>query len=102
MKSLARDRRVMFDVAVAEPLAGLVIPFPALLIGLQYSTIAPEAAAPSMFMGGADVGSSVLFFLTKAALGEAVLEGHRLILHPDAFAGWLGLLLTALNLIPAG
>ena len=103
MKSLAQDRRAMFDVAVAGPLAGLVIAIPALLVGLQYSTIAPEAAAPSMFMGGADVGSSVLFaFLAKAALGEVVLEGHRLILHPVAFAGWLGLLLTALNLIPVG
>lgn len=103
MKSLAPHRRATFDVAVAGPLAGLVIAIPALLVGLQYSSVVPEAGAPSMMMGGADVGSSVLFaFLAKAALGEAVLEGHRLVLHPVAFAGWLGLFVTALNLVPVG
>ncbi len=103
MKSLAADRRQMFDVAVAGPLAGLVIAVPALLVGLQYSTVVTGPAAPGMMMGGADVGSSLLFaFLAKAALGAAVLEGHRLVLHPVAFAGWLGLLVTALNLIPVG
>ncbi|GMQ81124.1 MAG: hypothetical protein BMS9Abin05_0554 [Rhodothermia bacterium] len=103
MKSLAPDRRAMFDVAVAGPLAGLAIAIPALLVGLQYSTIVPDTETPALFMGGTDVGSSVLFaFLAKVALGETVLEGHRLILHPVAFAGWLGLLVTALNLVPVG
>ena len=103
MRSLAADRRQMFDVAVAGPLAGLAIAVPALLIGLQDSTVVTGPSAPGMLMGGADVGSSVLFaFLAKAALGGAVLEGHRLVLHPVAFAGWLGLLVTALNLIPVG
>lgn len=103
MKSLAADRRQTFDVAVAGPLAGLVVAVPALLVGLQDSTVVAGPAAPGMMMGGADVGSSVLFaFLAKAALGEAVLEGHRLVLHPVAFAGWLGLLVTALNLVPVG
>lgn len=103
MRSLAPDRRAMFDVAVAGPVAGLVVAIPALLIGLQYSSVVPDPSAPSVMMGGADAGSSVLFaFLAKAALGDAVLEGHRLILHPVAFAGWLGLLVTALNLIPVG
>ena len=41
-------------------------------------------------------------FLSKLTLGAAIAEGHRLILHPLAFAGWLGLLLTTLNLLPIG
>lgn len=103
MKSLARDRRAMFDVAVAGPLAGLAVALPALLVGLRYSAVVPEAASAPMLMGGTDVGSSLLYaLLAKAALGEAVLQGHRLILHPVAFAGWLGLFVTALNLIPVG
>jgi membrane-associated protease RseP (regulator of RpoE activity) len=53
--------------------------------------------------GGASVGSSVLFaLLAKLALGDVITEGHQLILHPLAFAGWLGLLVTALNLLPIG
>jgi membrane-associated protease RseP (regulator of RpoE activity) len=40
--------------------------------------------------------------LSKLTLGPAVAEGHRIILHPLAFAGWLGLLVTALNLLPIG
>jgi Zn-dependent protease len=103
MRSLSPTRRAMFDVAIAGPLAGLLIAVPALIIGLRYSAIVPETAAPPLFMGGADVGSSVLFaFLAKTVMGDAVLEGHRLVLHPVAFAGWLGLFVTALNLFPVG
>lgn len=103
MKSLSPTRRAAFDVAVAGPLAGLAVAVPALLIGLQYSEVVSTGQAPPMMMGGADAGSSLLFaLLAKIALGEAVLEGHRLVLHPVAFAGWLGLLVTALNLMPVG
>jgi membrane-associated protease RseP (regulator of RpoE activity) len=103
MKSLSPTRRAAFDVAVAGPLAGLVIAIPALLVGLQYSEVVATGQAPPTMMGGADVGSSLLFaLLAKLALGDAVLEGHRLVLHPVAFAGWLGLLVTALNLMPVG
>jgi Zn-dependent protease len=103
MKSLSPTRRAAFDVAVAGPLAGLVVAVPALLLGLQYSEVVSVGQAPPTMMGGADVGSSLLFaLLAKLALGDAVLEGHRLVLHPVAFAGWLGLLVTALNLMPVG
>lgn len=103
MKSLSPNRRAIFDVALAGPLAGLVIAVPALLVGLQYSAVVPASSVPQMFMAGTDPGSSVLMaFLAKLALGEAALEGQRFILHPIAFAGWLGLLVTALNLIPVG
>jgi membrane-associated protease RseP (regulator of RpoE activity) len=104
MKSPAPSRRALFDVAIAGPLAGLVVAIPALLIGLRSSTIV--AAAPSGatdHMIGASVGSSVLFvLLAKIALGGAIGSGHILRLSPLAFAGWLGLFITALNLLPIG
>ena len=102
LKSPAATRRAPFDVGVAGPLAGLVIAVPALWVGLRYSTVvAPAEAAAGMH--GAGAGSSFLFALTaKLALGDAVAEGHHLLLHPLAFAGWLGLLVTALNLLPVG
>ena len=111
MKSPTPNRRALFDVAVAGPLAGLVIAIPALLIGLSSSQIVPDAAAAvpqsaghhmGMF-GGTSVGSSVLFALAaKLSLGDAVQFGHVVRLSPLAFAGWLGLFVTALNLLPVG
>lgn len=104
MKSPPEHRRALFDVAVAGPLAGLAIAIPALLIGLQSSTVlAAGSADPAMHIGGTSVGSSFLFaLLAKIALGEELTQGHLLRLSPLAFAGWLGLLLTALNLLPVG
>jgi Zn-dependent protease len=103
IKSLSPDRRATFDVAVAGPLAGLVFAIPALLIGLRQSRIVIENASPDVVHTGMQIGSSFLMaVLAKLALGASALEGHQLILHPLAFAGWLGLLVTALNLLPIG
>ena len=103
IKSLSPDRRATFDVAVAGPLAGLVFAIPALLIGLRQSRIVIESASPEIVHTGMQIGSSFLMaIMAKLALGASTLEGHQLILHPLAFAGWLGLLVTALNLLPIG
>jgi membrane-associated protease RseP (regulator of RpoE activity) len=107
MRSPTENRRALFDVAVAGPLAGLVIAVPALWIGLQDSAViqgrtVEEATAHSV-VGGASAGSSLLFALiAKAALPDALRHGYVLQLSPLAFAGWLGLLVTALNLLPIG
>jgi Zn-dependent protease len=103
MKSPSDTRRTLFDVGVAGPLAGLVFAVPALLIGLKQSAVVLGFGSDSLLQGGAGVGSSFLFaLLAKFALGTAITEGHQLILSPLAFAGWLGLLVTALNLLPIG
>jgi Zn-dependent protease len=105
MKSPTRNRRALFDVAVAGPLAGLVVAIPALLIGLQTTQVLPPDAEPaSAMMGhGTSAGSSLLFALiSKIALGDQLQDGYLLQLSPLAFAGWLGLLVTALNLMPIG
>jgi membrane-associated protease RseP (regulator of RpoE activity) len=105
MRSPAEDRRALFDVAVAGPLAGLVIAVPALLIGLRSSAIAPgfSGGMSHGFLHGATVGSSILFtLLTKLSLGSAAHYGAVVRFSPLAFAGWLGLLVTALNLLPIG
>ena len=104
MKSPSENRRALFDVAVAGPLAGLAVAIPALLIGLRSSVIVPgEVLATPAFGGGTSAGSSVLFaLLAKLSLGDALEFGHLLRLSPLAFAGWLGLFVTALNLLPIG
>ena len=104
--SPSNSRKTLFDVGVAGPLAGLVFAIPALFVGLTMSEVvtAPEnAATPLISHHGVDVGSSVLLTaIAKLSMGDAVAYGHVLALHPLAFAGWLGLLVTALNLLPIG
>ena len=103
MRSPSQNRRALFDVAVAGPLAGLVVAIPALLIGLQSSNVLVEGPSAGHMTGGTSVGSSLLFAaLSKLALGEALQFGHHVQLSPLAFAGWLGLFITALNLLPIG
>lgn len=104
MRSPVENRRALFDVAVAGPLAGLAVAIPALLIGLPSSTVAPgDDPASGGVLGGTSVGSSLLFaLLAKLSLGPELEYGHVLKLSPLAFAGWLGLLVTALNLLPIG
>lgn len=103
MKTPPSSRRNLFDVAVAGPLAGLVFAIPALLIGLPLSTLLEGGGDVGMMGSGANLGSSMLLaVLAKLTLGAEISSAHNVILHPLAFAGWLGLLLTAFNLIPIG
>lgn len=104
MKSPTEHRRALFDVAVAGPLAGLVVAVPALWLGLENSAVLPpDPEATQSLVGGTSVGSSLLFaLLAKLALGDVLEFGYQLKLSPLAFAGWLGLLVTALNLLPIG
>ncbi|MGH7231925.1 MAG: site-2 protease family protein, partial [Nitrospiraceae bacterium] len=107
MRSPTENRRALFDVAVAGPLAGLVVAIPALMIGLQHSAVIPgrliDETTTHSVVGGASAGSSLLFaLLAKLALPDALRHGYVLQLSPLAFAGWLGLLITALNLLPIG
>lgn len=104
LREPSTDRRALFDVGVAGPLAGLVATLVALLVGLRYSEVLPNQEQDvAAVQHGAEVGTSVLFTaMAKLSLGAQLAEGHRLALHPLAFAGWLGLLVTALNLLPIG
>jgi Zn-dependent protease len=103
MRGPVPDRRALFDVAVAGPLAGLAFAIPALLFGLRHSRVVVNDAGPALTHAGVEIGSSFLMAtLSNLALGPTAVEGHQLLLHPLAFAGWLGLLVTALNLLPIG
>ncbi len=104
LREPSANRKVLFDVAVAGPLAGLAVTVVALFVGLRSSEVlsVPDAASAAAHHG-AQVGSSVLLAaIAKLSLGTEIASGHQLVLHPLAFAGWLGLLITALNLLPIG
>jgi membrane-associated protease RseP (regulator of RpoE activity) len=98
MQSSPPDRRSLFDVAAAGPLAGLVLAVPAVIVGFHLSTVAPQDSSG----GGMVLGSSLLLsFLSKITLGVLPNDAN-IVLHPVGFAGWIGLLVTAMNLLPAG
>jgi len=97
MRSPARDRNSLFDIAAAGPLAGLVVALPALWIGLRWSKVGAVPAGESVAFGD----SLLLRFMTWLSFGT-LPPGHDVFVHPVALAGWVGLFVTALNLIPVG
>jgi membrane-associated protease RseP (regulator of RpoE activity) len=125
MKSIPRNKRALFDLAIAGPLAGLVVAIPVLLYGLSQSRLGTVTAIPGAFTEG----NSLFYLLAKfVVFGKLLpaplnLNGLPLLFHwisffligrPSpvgstdvfisqvAWAGWVGLLVTFLNLIPAG
>ncbi len=100
MKSSIPNRRALIDVGAMGPIAGFVVAIAASIIGLSMSEVGSLQAAEEA--GGLILGESLIFkFLGYAVLGN--LPDNAVInLHPVAFAGWLGLFVTALNLIPFG
>lgn len=97
MRSPARDRNSLFDIAAAGPLAGLAVAFPAIMLGLAWSTVVP---APSG--GYAAFGDSLLTYGLAYLRFGPIPPGHMLFTHPIADAAWAGFLVTALNLFPVG
>ncbi|MBI4377873.1 MAG: site-2 protease family protein [Nitrospinae bacterium] len=98
MESPIPDRRALLKIGVSGPLAGFIIALPATIIGLGLS----EIKEPSQMKGGISLGSSILLsFLTKTILGVSD-DSVDIVLHPIGFAGWIGLFVTALNLLPMG
>ncbi|PZV00969.1 MAG: site-2 protease family protein [Leptolyngbya sp.] len=105
MKSPVPNRRALFDVGIAGPLAGLVVAVPLLLWGLSQSTIVPipETGASLLNFEALDPKASLMLtLLSKLVLGSAVGADEAIHLHPIAIAGCLGLVVTALNLMPVG
>ena len=89
-------RKALFDIGISGPLAGLVPTLIFLIIGLHYSAIGIPQPDSLRF------GDPLLFqFLANMIIGP-VPEGHYIAMHPMAFAGWVGLFVTSLNLIPIG
>jgi membrane-associated protease RseP (regulator of RpoE activity) len=98
MNKPIEDRGKLFDVGAAGPIAGLVVAIPLLVIGLYLSDVAPQK--PGDFVEG----NSILYALLKYAVFGRWLpgDGVDVQLHPMAFAGWVGLLVMMINLMPIG
>ena len=129
MKEPPKNRRVLLDIGAAGPLAGFIVAIPLLILGLSLSQVQP---LPSSFAPGTGIemeGNSILYLLAKLVVFGKLLPapvsyagvspllywlryfftgtpfpygGLDVLIHPVAQAAWGGLLVTALNLIPAG
>ncbi|MEK6711601.1 MAG: site-2 protease family protein, partial [Nitrospinota bacterium] len=95
------NRNALMDVAAAGPLAGLAVALPVTLAGLSLSRVVP-AGGGSGAAPGLGLGTPWLFDLAARLVLGPLGERVDVVLHPVAFAGWCGFLVTALNLIPAG
>ncbi len=98
------DRKTLFDVGAAGPLAGLAVAVPVALAGLALSAHAPTLpltyCGPTLLgqnYGNLLLGPSALWLALSLFFPTGLSN-----LHPLALAGWVGLLVTAINLLPAG
>lgn len=96
-ESLLPNRKVLFDIAVAGPAAGGIVSLLMLLVGLLLSHPGSLFQVPSEFFQG----SILVGTLARVVLGSAVQQ-PLVDVHPLTVIGWLGLVITALNLMPAG
>ena len=128
MRGIPKNKRVLFDVGVAGPLAGLVVTVPVLFLGLWLSHLGP-VGGPASGATGMLEGNSLFYLFAKYIMYNKLLPeplsmqglapvaywiryfrtGHPIPfggldvqLHSVALAGWAGLLVTALNLVPVG
>lgn len=88
------NRLALLEIGAAGPIAGFLVAVPALFIGLQLSTVVTVEGA------GFILGDSLLLKFASALIFPALGPTEDILLHPVAFAGWIGLLVTMLNLLP--
>jgi membrane-associated protease RseP (regulator of RpoE activity) len=98
MKSIVPDRKTLLRVGMAGPLAGFFVAVPVAIIGIMLSEIAPTPVDVEYMQ----LGDSLLFSFLARIIHPEIPQGYDLFLHPVALAGWIGFLITSMNLIPIG
>jgi membrane-associated protease RseP (regulator of RpoE activity) len=99
IKSPLPHRDALMEIGAAGPIAGALVAIPVLVIGLKMSAVHPVLPGDGFHIR---LGEPLLLKAANYLVFGAIPLGHDVVLHPVAFAGWLGLFVTAINLIPAG
>jgi membrane-associated protease RseP (regulator of RpoE activity) len=99
LKAPIKNRRALLDIGAAGPLAGLLFALPILIYGLSTSPVNPLPSSGYLLEG-----NSLLYAFLKYTIFGRVLpsDGMDVTLNQYAWAGWVGLLVTGINLIPVG
>jgi len=98
IKSPIYRKDALLQIGAAGPIAGFIIAVPALLVGLKLSTVVEKVDIKNAIM----LGDSLLMKLLTWVAYPNLLDTQDIMLHPMAFAGWIGLLVTMFNLLPIG
>jgi membrane-associated protease RseP (regulator of RpoE activity) len=98
MQAHVGNRRAIYDIGITGPLAGLVPALACSVIGLHLSEVVQVAGRRDIMMLGEPLLFKLLSFLTFGPLAE----NQDVLLHPLAYAGWVGTFITGLNLLPIG
>ncbi|MCK4579380.1 MAG: site-2 protease family protein [Candidatus Marinimicrobia bacterium] len=94
IRGLIPNRLALLEIGAAGPIAGFLVAVPALLIGLEMSSVV------NLEGGEFILGDSLLLKAASAIVFPSLGPEEDILLHPVAFAGWIGLLVTMLNLLP--
>jgi len=94
MSSRIRSRNALLDIGAAGPLAGMAVAIPVLVWGLMHSEVKPIVGHGLM------EGQCLLYVGIKQLVLGTIPQGHDVFLHPAAFAGWTGLFVTMINMMP--
>jgi len=98
IKSPITLKGALVDIGAAGPLSGFVVTVLVTIWGLHLSTVIPKTHD----IGAMGLGSSLAFMGLSYLVVGPLPEGLDLLLHPVAFAGWIGMFVTAMNLLPIG
>jgi len=96
MRGRIRSRDALLDIGASGPLAGMCVAIPVLIVGLMESKVGPVTGS------GVEEGQCLLYLALKRLICGPIPPGSDVYLTPMAFAGWAGLLVTMLNLVPVG
>ncbi|KYC45342.1 MAG: Peptidase family M50 [Candidatus Methanofastidiosum methylothiophilum] len=98
IRSFIPTKNSAIELGLSGPLAGILVAIPITIVGVVMSPVVPT----TIFEGSSIyLGEPLIFkFIAKSIV--TVTEGNSLYLHPVAFAGWAGIFVTMLNLIPMG
>ncbi|MDH5201780.1 MAG: site-2 protease family protein [Nitrospirota bacterium] len=98
MKSPIVTRRALVDIGASGPVAGFIISVIVSIVGLSFSKVVPLQEISESIR----LGDSLLFTLLSRVILDYHPGSQDILLHPIAFAGWIGFFITFINLIPVG
>ena len=98
MRGIIINKKALFDIGMAGPLCGFLLSLPCVFIGIKLSTIIRTGGKVAYIR----LGDPLLFKLLEWLMVGNLPPNHDLVLHPIGYAGWVGLFVTALNLLPVG